>query len=77
MLIYTLSKSQTLIASRPSGIGLRNQDKIKSNLSRPNTEKYIKAPFCRGVKLWDRLPVISQKIGDKKELKNILKSLDL
>ena len=50
------------VDNQPRTRQLRGNDKIKFSISRPKTERYVKSPLFRGVKVWDALPALIQKL---------------
>ena len=74
--LHMLARDSTFLDNQPRTRQLRGNDKIKFSISRPKTERYVKIPLFRGVKVWDALPAPIQKrptiIMFKAAIKNII-----
>ena len=76
LLMHMLARDSTFLDNQPRTRQLRGNDKIKFSISRPKTERYVKSPLFRGVKVWDALPAPIQKLPTgimfKAAIKNII-----
>ena len=67
--MYRLSRYDRYIEKARPTICLRNHNKIKVKTHKNVHEKYLKSPFSRGKRMWDRIPESVQRSTTKVKFK--------
>ena len=75
LLMHMLARESTFLDNQPRTRQLQGNDKIKFSISRPKTERYVKSPLFRGVKVWDALPALIQKLPPRIMFKAAIKNI--
>ena len=71
-LMYRLSSIDSYLDTSRPGINLRSRNKIKFSVPVTKLTKVKKSPFYRGVSLWDRLMVKTQRATTKVKFKKLI-----
>ena len=75
LLMHMLARDSTFLDNQPRTRQLRGNDKIKFSIIRPKTERYVKSPLLRGVKVWGALHASIQKLPTRIMFKAAIKNI--